>query len=104
MLARLIRSAMAKRPPGVDRNWPQIDMVEISLVEWPTDPGKAPRLLGRLRDEDLVGEVLSRLKERSDFANDYIGLALDDETKAALDVGAAGATNSGSSKAKNSDG
>ena len=67
------------RKQGTGRHSPQIDLAELSLIEWPSDPSRPPRLLGRLRDADLVTEALERLTERSKFLNGYISRALDVE-------------------------
>ncbi len=48
------------------------DLVEISIIEWPADSSLAPRLLGRIRDTDLVGEALSRLAEWESFSEGYL--------------------------------
>ena len=59
------------------RHFPQVDLAEISLIEWPADALRSPRLLGRLRDDDLVTEVAERLKERAEFLEQYVSLTPD---------------------------
>ncbi len=37
--------------------------IDLALLEWPDSPDNSPRLLGRLRDEDLVDEARRRLAD-----------------------------------------
>ncbi len=45
------------------RHFPHEDLVELSIIEWPADSARGPRLIGRLRDRDLVQIALERLRE-----------------------------------------
>ena len=66
------------------RQIPNEDLVEISLIAWPADAASGPRLLGRLRDTDLVREALERLAAWDEFDRDYLaGAEAEAEPKAA---------------------
>lgn len=48
------------------------DLIEISVIAWPADEGTGPQLLGRLRDTDLVRQVMDRLIEWHRFSEEYL--------------------------------
>ncbi len=48
---------------STSRHFPNEDLVELSIIEWPADSYRGARLIGRLRDRDLVQMALERLRD-----------------------------------------
>lgn len=48
---------------STSRHFPDEDLVELSIIQWPADSAHGAKLIGRLRDRDLVQMALERLRD-----------------------------------------